>query len=127
MNLIVEVWNRNDLDDGPCGKVMLARTPAITSSSSVSTIVVCVPVDRQELYTVLHEQGHVAANIVPERMYTFELRLDNEIRAWAWALKCIRPDWHEEFLEFAVRCLQTYRNLPGEMFRYLIIETEEEI
>jgi len=80
--------------DADTGTVII---PAAIEASSWS---------RQDIYSLLHEQGHHATrDCSPYRMV-------RELEAWAYALRCLRAE-ELEARAYALMCLQTYGDLDG--------------
>lgn len=73
-------------------------------------IEVCKPTNHTDLYCILHEQGHIATiKDIPN----WEDHANNvflfELYAWAYAYRCVQPQYHAELTEVAVKCLGTYQ------------------
>jgi len=80
---------------------------------------------RQDLYCLLHEQGHKSCS----HKYLGGGRIDFrdvivECEAWAYAYRCVRTQYHEEFLKFAVSCVQTYNELSEAVYGEFLYEDE---
>lgn len=86
------------------------------------TILACPPVrDRESLFIVLHELGHAFHR---HQLRTWDKArsfvqmerddLQEEVDAWRYALRCLKPEAHEVCRRFAVKKMRSYcRNVGG--------------
>jgi len=67
----------------------------------------CTPpvTDRASLFTALHELGHLQDLTICSY---YEDILEHEILAWQYALRCLKPEVHDELIRYALPCLETY-------------------
>ena len=68
------------------------------------------PRTREQLFELLHELGHIADSTAPRNpsSLTHVQRLNHEILAWGYALRCTQVEYHPYVLNFALLCLRTY-------------------
>ena len=64
---------------------------------------------REDLLVLLHECGHKACKHTYLGVGKIDLRdVCQEIEAWRYALRCLRPDHHQEMTALALKCIATY-------------------
>lgn len=66
---------------------------------------VIVPITRENLYAVLHEQGHIQD---PDIVNYLDNVLQHEVTAWKYVFQCVKPEYYMEVTRFALKCLRTY-------------------
>ena len=81
----------------------------------------CAPKDKEMLFCVLHELGHIQNN-EPSRAYPKILNLDEivswEVKAWGYVFRCIKKQFHSEVFEIATKYLETYLTYYNKSWAY---------
>lgn len=64
---------------------------------------------KEDMFSLLHEYGHSSHKHNRGRTGPIDLRdVLQECKAWSYALSCVRQEYHEELVKFAISCVQTY-------------------
>lgn len=62
-----------------------------------------------ELFTILHEQGHIFWSKIYLKTGQEPCLYKKELDAWRYAFRCIRPEYKFKAMLIALKCLRMYR------------------
>ncbi len=83
----------------------------------------------EDLYALLHEMGHAHHHHVPDHWgggYATEEDYLHEVEAWRYAISCIKEEYRLDMVEFAIKCLDTYRGRIETVWGIMIPQTKKE-